>query len=575
MSSKTSKKAYTLCDVKCSLVAVVRAETGQPLGPKFCTIKDYPTYNNLEKSLSEYLDRIDSKGFSIMYSSEEPTLFKPSQLDPQFPRTALLQKALSQLHYLPPHIDLFTHRGDLVDLALSFMPTEFNGYDKIDHIVFKSHGRLFLFHDRLRDDSFTSSDARNNWYAGQKFEHMCTTTDWPKDVSLWKPLRPQEKKECPIHNILELELSHKMNALVIAENDCRDPSKDGLDSIRELKCTAAQKYKSGEQWHKMSNKQILKKVILANSVMKFMKMCLQVRLCGTTTVVIGFRVRKKLIAIRKFQVEQLENHIYYCLKSDARSYYSRTLKNLNKLIERLDRACADGSFYKLTKSGYKEPILVNKISADDAVFKVPFIADFEKLLSQKVKERCSFLESHREQENFGKELKEDYKGTATSDDQKHEGAVVCSNSRKKNKNRKKTKSKRKDIGNGKPKDVCEGQKPVPAIDKRMSKNKSSEKNTLQASSDEPEKGLKLGEIGQENSSISSSVESKSKLKVDEHKKRKDKAIISAKIEEKLSNSSSSSLNVKGMSAISNPKGEGTNAHGELGSNPLLTPPSTP
>lgn len=286
--------------------------------------EDLAVYNDLDERFQDYLDANHCKSLRMLFNNEEPGNYNPKGISIASPRLIRLYLAATQKRYLPKNIDVLTNRGDLVDLAVSFFPGKDNNFEKMNHVVYLKSGRLFLWHDRARDDTFSNSRSRKNWYSGHKFEHMCTHT-WPDDVKTWGPLPPLDEAAPPTLSLVQLPLSEDMNVLMMAEYDVRLPKRQGLSGFAELKCFQPRMNNSKcdqISWHKLSNSKILKLLITNTTYMRFFKTLLQSRLSGCENLIYGIRNNKtSLVGVRRFHITQIELRLQQLQPDIYHSYY--------------------------------------------------------------------------------------------------------------------------------------------------------------------------------------------------------------------------------------------------------------
>ncbi|SCV06004.1 LANO_0H19988g1_1 [Lachancea nothofagi CBS 11611] len=350
-------------------------------------------YNNLHETFSDYQAQAHQNSLPLLDTPDESENFSKLQLGPipSNPRLLRLNSALSQLNRLQSTTDVLTNRGDLNDIAMSFFPHFLNNYEKIHHVAYIKHGRLFFWHDCVRDETFNSSRSRNNWYSGYKFEAVCAH-QWPDDGTKWCPLPKLSNTESPVLSLLHLPLRKGLQAMILAEYDVALPKVKGLAKYVELKCFQPPIGNiNAIQWQALSNAEVLEALINKKSFMKFFKTCLQCKLAGCENVVYGIRNSAvSLVGVRQFNIMEIESRLQTLEKTFYHRYYLKALQNISDFMSTLFKKCEEGEFYMVTKNSPRAPLRVQKIKNEDLLFKVPFTAEFESLLKRTEAERRQF-----------------------------------------------------------------------------------------------------------------------------------------------------------------------------------------
>ncbi|SCU80210.1 LADA_0B05710g1_1 [Lachancea dasiensis] len=366
-----------------------------PLAAERCPEgKAYAPYNDIHEVFEEYLTENKSDSMPLLRASEESKGFTKLHSPPNVlhPRLLRLNLAMCEANAMDHTSDLLTNRGDLTDLALSFFPHFANGFEKIHHIAYVKHGRLFLWHDRHKDETFNSLRARNNWYSGYKFEAVCTH-QWPADRTAWLPLPEMNGREAiPALSLVKLPLPLGVQAIILAEYDATKLSQKGKQHkfpFVELKCFQPHIPRINDiAWQKLPPDEALRSLVNKKSFMKFYKTCLQCKLAGCEEVVYGVRdSRVSLVGVRRFRVDEIERRLCELDPAMYHRYYLKALRNVAEFVRLLCAECREGDFYLVSKKSVRAPLSVQRIAESEVLFPIPFTPAFEAMLLEGEKER--------------------------------------------------------------------------------------------------------------------------------------------------------------------------------------------
>ncbi|SCU94704.1 LAME_0F08746g1_1 [Lachancea meyersii CBS 8951] len=354
-------------------------------------------YNNLHETFSDFKAKTGRPQLLLLQSATESEKYSTIDLrvTNAFPRLLRLNLALCQLASLPVRTDLFINRGDITDLAMSFFTNPFNNYEKIRHVAYVTRGRLFVWHDKFREDTFPSVRARNNWYSGYKFEQVCAH-EWPANHAEWGPLPKSETRPTPVLSLLQLSLEKDVQAMFLAEYDVADTNKTGLSRYIELKSFQPNQKKIEQiDWQTLPNDQVLKLLIDDRACMKFFKTCLQCKLAGCESVVYGIRTLEVgLAGVRKFQVTELESRLRQLKPGLYHGCYLKALRNVSELVRTLYQKCEENRFYLMTKKSAKAPLQVHAASDDEVLFPNPIAPELDTMLETTEKSRRIILQEY-------------------------------------------------------------------------------------------------------------------------------------------------------------------------------------
>ncbi|SCV02024.1 LAMI_0G15258g1_1 [Lachancea mirantina] len=365
--------------------------------------EDGPVYNDFDKLFAEYQASTGNETLSILRDSDESNGCSQRNLNGTV-RTQALQEAMVKLGSMSDDIDVITHRGDIVDLAMCLAAGDSLPNDRIQHIFHKKHGRALFFHDVRRDEPFKKQTSRNSWFSGIKFEIMCTEHCWPEDKSKWGPiaLDSSNYRSDKHSQIVALPLGspgdQQLTALCAAEYDCRDPNIEGPSGYMEVKCMAPfVKKVTSYDWRKMTDAAVLETLVNRLSGSKFLKCCLQSRLVGVLHIVLGIRDRnQQLLTVRRYLVSQIEQQLLR-LGRRYSNFYSCLLGAVGQFFREALAACQDGEFYAVTKGSADALIVVRKVEQTDLEFPDPFIPAFEELLKSSCRQRRQYLQRKKTQ----------------------------------------------------------------------------------------------------------------------------------------------------------------------------------
>ncbi|CUS21776.1 LAQU0S04e00540g1_1 [Lachancea quebecensis] len=353
-------------------------------------------YNDLHRSFDFYMDSNNQRPLPMLCRPGESNDFGVRIIPVSQPRLTRLNLAVSQLNYMPKKADVFTNRGDLVDIALSFFPHFHNNFQKIRHVAHIKHGRLFLWHDAQRDDTFSSSNSRDGWYSGYKFEDMCRHS-WPEDHQTWTALPETRKDNAPLISLVELPLKSDVNTVMMAEYDLRLPGARKPSGFVELKCFLPQvDNPDSVPWQDLTTAEALDLLVNKRSFMKFFKTCLQSRFSGCEHLVYGIRNKKvKLVGVRKFYISEVEQKLQELEPRLFFKHYITALTSVGEFVDFLFRECKEGEFYLITKKSVHSPLSVVRTPKQELMFQTAFTPDFESLLTKHEKQRNNFLKKSR------------------------------------------------------------------------------------------------------------------------------------------------------------------------------------
>lgn len=363
---------------------------------KCAAFYDLLTYNDLHRSFDSYLEGNDQRPLPMICKPGESKDFGVRVIPVSNPRLTRLNLAVTQLEFMPETADVFTNRGDLVDIALSFFPHFDNNFQKIRHVAHLRHGRLFIWHDAQRDDTFGSSKARDGWYSGYKFEDMCRHV-WPQNTQTWTALPETSKDNNPLISLVELPLKKDVNTVMMAEYDLRLPGAKKPNGFVELKCFLPRLGNPDSvRWQELTNAEVLDLLVNKRSFMKFFKTCLQSRFSGCENLVYGIRNKKvNLVGVRKFHISEVEQKLQELEPRFYYRHYITALTSVGEFISFLFRECVDGEFYLITKRSVHSPLSVIRTPRQELMFQTAFTPGFESLLEKHEEQRNAFLKRSR------------------------------------------------------------------------------------------------------------------------------------------------------------------------------------